>query len=106
MPVIVPPDKHDVWLDPDVNDFNMIRDILKPYDASLILESGQRLSFQSRILTPWSESRPNLEFRIAWENPILYPINPAATLPTRHGTEGMELTFRAKMANIANKRYF
>ena len=36
MPVIVPPDKYDVWLDPDVNDFEAIRDILKPYDASLM----------------------------------------------------------------------
>jgi hypothetical protein len=36
----------------------------------------------------------------------LYPINPAATFPTRHGTEGMKLTFRAKMANIVNKRCF
>ena len=33
MAVIVTPDKYDVWLDPDVNDFNTIRDILKPYDA-------------------------------------------------------------------------
>ena len=36
MPVIVPPDKYDVWLDPDVNDFNVIRDILRPYDANLM----------------------------------------------------------------------
>jgi putative SOS response-associated peptidase YedK len=36
MPVIVPPDKYDVWLDPDVNAFDAIRDILKPYDASLM----------------------------------------------------------------------
>jgi putative SOS response-associated peptidase YedK len=35
MPVIVTPDKYDVWLDPDVSDFNTIRDILKPYDANL-----------------------------------------------------------------------
>ncbi|HEU5399750.1 MAG TPA: SOS response-associated peptidase [Terriglobales bacterium] len=33
MPVIVPPEKYEVWLDPDVRDFNAIRDILKPYDA-------------------------------------------------------------------------
>jgi len=26
MPVIVTPDKYDVWLDPDVNDFDTIRD--------------------------------------------------------------------------------
>ncbi len=36
MPVIVPPDKYDVWLDPDVNDFEVIRDILKPYDVNLM----------------------------------------------------------------------
>jgi len=34
MPVIVTPDKYDVWLDPDVNDFNTIRGTLKPYDAN------------------------------------------------------------------------
>jgi putative SOS response-associated peptidase YedK len=34
MPVIVTPHKYDVWLDPDVNDFNTIRDVLKPYDAN------------------------------------------------------------------------
>jgi putative SOS response-associated peptidase YedK len=36
MPVIVAPDKYDVWLDPDVTDFDAIRDILKPYDATLM----------------------------------------------------------------------
>ena len=36
MPVIVTPDEYDVWLDPDVNDFEAIRDILKPYDANLM----------------------------------------------------------------------
>ena len=34
MPVIVAPDKYDLWLDPDVTDFEAIRDILKPYDAA------------------------------------------------------------------------
>ncbi|HTF25888.1 MAG TPA: SOS response-associated peptidase [Candidatus Limnocylindria bacterium] len=33
MPVIVPPDKYNLWLDPDVTDFKAICDILKPYDA-------------------------------------------------------------------------
>lgn len=33
MPVIVPPEKYEVWLDPDVTDFEAIRGILKPYDA-------------------------------------------------------------------------
>ena len=36
MPVIVAPDKYDVWLDPDVTDFDAIRDILKPYDVALM----------------------------------------------------------------------
>jgi putative SOS response-associated peptidase YedK len=36
MPVIVPPDKYDLGLDPDVTDFGAIRDILKPYDADLM----------------------------------------------------------------------
>ena len=36
MPVIVPREKYDLWLDPDVNDFEPIRDILKPYDANLM----------------------------------------------------------------------
>ena len=36
MPVIVPPDKYDLWLDPDITDFEAIRDILKPYDPELM----------------------------------------------------------------------
>ncbi len=36
MPVIVPLGKYDVWLDPDVTDFEAVRDILKPYDANLM----------------------------------------------------------------------
>jgi putative SOS response-associated peptidase YedK len=36
MPVMVPPDKRDLCLDPDVNDFEGIRDILKPPDANLM----------------------------------------------------------------------
>ena len=36
MPVIVSPEKYALWLDPDVNDFEAIRDILKPYDANLM----------------------------------------------------------------------
>ena len=34
MPAIVPPDKYDLWLDPEVEDFEAIRAILQPYDAS------------------------------------------------------------------------
>lgn len=33
MPVIVTADKYEIWLDPDVTDFDAIRDTLKPYDA-------------------------------------------------------------------------
>jgi putative SOS response-associated peptidase YedK len=36
MPVIVAPDKYETWLDPDINDFDAIRDILKPYEANLM----------------------------------------------------------------------
>ena len=36
MPVIVRPDKYDLWLDPDITDFEAIRDILKPYDPELM----------------------------------------------------------------------
>jgi putative SOS response-associated peptidase YedK len=36
MPVIVPPDKYELWLDPDVNDFAAIRDILKLYHANMM----------------------------------------------------------------------
>src|SRR5580700_1760450 len=36
MPVIVARDKYDTWLDPDINDFEAIRDVLGPYDASLM----------------------------------------------------------------------
>ena len=45
MPVIVRPDKYDVWLDPDVTDFDAIRDILKPYDADLI----RRCPFSTKL---------------------------------------------------------
>lgn len=36
MPVIVAPDRYDMWLDPDVTDFTEIRDTLKPFDAKLM----------------------------------------------------------------------
>ena len=32
--MIVPADKYEVWLDPDVTNFDAIKDILKPYDAT------------------------------------------------------------------------
>jgi putative SOS response-associated peptidase YedK len=34
MLVIVPADKYDLWLDPDVNDFEAIPDILKAFEAN------------------------------------------------------------------------
>lgn len=36
MPVIVPPEKYEVWLDPDVTDFAEICDILQPYEPTLM----------------------------------------------------------------------
>lgn len=32
--MIVPPDKYNLWLDPDVRNFDAIKDILNPYDAA------------------------------------------------------------------------
>jgi putative SOS response-associated peptidase YedK len=34
MPVIVPPEKYALWLNPEIEDFGAVREILKPYDAS------------------------------------------------------------------------
>jgi putative SOS response-associated peptidase YedK len=34
MPVIVTPDKYDLWLDPEVVDFEAVREILKSYDPN------------------------------------------------------------------------
>jgi len=36
MPVIVTPDKYDLWLNPEVEDFDAVREILKPYNPSLM----------------------------------------------------------------------
>lgn len=36
MPVIVAPGRYELWLDPDVTDFEAIRDILKPSDTKLM----------------------------------------------------------------------
>ena len=36
MPVIVAPDKYGLWLNPEVEDFVAVREILKPYDPSLM----------------------------------------------------------------------
>lgn len=41
IPVIVPPEKYEIWLDPDVTDFEAIRDILKPYDAEQMRRSAR-----------------------------------------------------------------
>jgi putative SOS response-associated peptidase YedK len=32
MPVIVSPEKYDLWLNPEVEDFDAVEEILKPYD--------------------------------------------------------------------------
>jgi putative SOS response-associated peptidase YedK len=34
MPVIVPADKYNLWLDPEVEDFEAVKEILKPYEAN------------------------------------------------------------------------
>jgi putative SOS response-associated peptidase YedK len=46
MPVIVPPDKYELWLDPDVEDFDAVKEILKPYNANLMRQYpvSQRLN--------------------------------------------------------------
>jgi putative SOS response-associated peptidase YedK len=36
MPVITTPDKYALWLNPEVEDFAAVREILKPYDPSLM----------------------------------------------------------------------
>jgi putative SOS response-associated peptidase YedK len=59
MPVIVPPDKYGVWLDPDVNDFNVIRDILRPYDANLMRRYPEQETQQFENLTMPSPPRPS-----------------------------------------------
>jgi hypothetical protein len=33
---IVTPDKYDLWLSPEVEDFDAVREILKPYDSALM----------------------------------------------------------------------
>ena len=62
MPVIVAPDKYGVWLDPDVTDFDAIRDILKPYDANLMrwYPVSRKLN-NSRIDDAESASRVTLD---------------------------------------------
>ena len=36
MSVIVTPDKYDPWLNPEIEDFAAVQEILKPYDPSLM----------------------------------------------------------------------
>ena len=61
-PVIVAPDKYDVWLDPDVTDFDAIRDTLKPYDANLMRRYPvSRKLNNSRIDDAESASRVTLD---------------------------------------------
>ncbi len=36
MPVIIPPEAYDLWLDPDVNDIERLKDLLVPYDDELL----------------------------------------------------------------------
>ena len=62
MPVIVPREKYDLWLDPDVNDFETIHDILKPYDANLMHRYPVSMKLNnSRIDDAESASRVTLD---------------------------------------------
>jgi len=36
MPVILEPEKYDIWLDPGMQDTETVKDLLKPYDAALM----------------------------------------------------------------------
>jgi len=36
MPVILDPDRYDLWLDPGMQDASKVSDMLKPYDAQLM----------------------------------------------------------------------
>ena len=36
MPVILHPDSYDLWLDPGMNNVQVISELLKPYDAKLM----------------------------------------------------------------------
>ena len=47
MPVIVPREKYDLWLDADVNDFEAIRDILKPNAANLMRRCPVRMKLNN-----------------------------------------------------------
>jgi len=59
---IVPPDKYDLWLDPDVNDYEAIRDILKPDDATRMRRYPvSRKLNNSRIDDAESASRVTLD---------------------------------------------
>jgi hypothetical protein len=49
MPIITPPDKYDLSLDLDVNDFDAIRDILKSYDAIDDAESASPVTLDTPI---------------------------------------------------------
>jgi putative SOS response-associated peptidase YedK len=62
MPVIVPPDMYDLWLDPDTTNFEAIRDILKPYDPNLMRKYPvSRKLNNSKIDDADSASRVTLE---------------------------------------------
>lgn len=36
MPVILDPDRYDLWLDPGMHDMRAVSDMLKPYDARMM----------------------------------------------------------------------
>ena len=65
MPVIVPRDKYDLWLDPDIEDFEAVKEILKPYDASLM----RQYPVSPKLNNPKNEA-PELASRVVIEYPI------------------------------------
>ncbi len=64
MPVIVTPDKYDLWLDPDVEDFEAVKEILRPYDASLM----RQYPVSPKLNNPKNED-PELASRVVMDIP-------------------------------------
>lgn len=64
------PNKYEIWLDPDVNDFDAIRDILKPYDAGQMRRYP--VSTKPRLVRHAYTTAVVLAFMCDSQNP-LYP---------------------------------
>jgi len=57
MPVIAPPDKYDLWLDPDVHEKEKLLPILKPYPD----EELELYEVSTRVNSPKNDSAENIE---------------------------------------------